>query len=63
MTEQTKLERLEARVNADSAFLNSLKIMDYKQTKEIIDAVNKAVLSGIKPSEIISMLDILSRIK
>lgn len=63
MTEKSKLARLEARVNADSSFLNSLKIMDFEQTKEVLDAVNKAVLSGVKPSDIVSMLEVLSRNK
>ena len=60
MTEFKKLARLEARANAESSFLNSLKIMDYDTTKEVLDAANKAILSGVEPRKIVSVLEILS---
>jgi hypothetical protein len=44
-------------------FEKLLKIAEYKGTKEILEAVNQALLAGAKPTTIVTILEEIANFK
>lgn len=51
-----KVGRLQESADTERSFLNTVKLLDYVDTKEILDAVNCSIISGVSSEEIVSML-------
>ena len=48
--------RTDELVEVYSSFTESLKLMDFNVTKEVLDAVNGAIKSGIDSNEIVQLI-------
>lgn len=57
------MSNIKEQMDASMEFTRSVKLMGYEATKEILDAVNKAVLAGAKPEIIVDLIDTLTKFK
>jgi hypothetical protein len=51
------IERLKLSVETEREFIKSCAIIDFAETKNILESVNNAILSGVKVNEIIEVLN------